>query len=62
MSSFAVNPGWRILLNDVGLSATNVLRRAGLPDDLFARQKVRLSTDEYFRLWEGIESESGNPS
>jgi AraC-like DNA-binding protein len=39
----------------------DVLRRAGLPDDALARSVVRLSTAEYFRLWEGIEAEVGDP-
>lgn len=61
MHSFTVHPGWRVLLTDLGLHPSNVLRRAGLPDDLFGREKATLSTDEYFRLWQGIEEESIDP-
>jgi AraC-like DNA-binding protein len=60
--SFAVNPGWQILLADLGIQPANVLRRAGLPEDLFGRAKAMLSTEEYFRLWEGIEAEAGDPA
>lgn len=58
---FTVNRGWRILLTDLGIRATNVLRLAGLPDDLFSRERAALSTDEYFNLWRGIETEADNP-
>jgi AraC-like DNA-binding protein len=60
--SFAVSPGWRVLLKDLGINAANVLRRAGLPEDTLGRAKSRLTTDEYFRLWRGIEEESGDPA
>ena len=59
---YAVSPGWRVLLQDAGLNVQNVLRRAELPADLFARDKAALSTEEYFRLWRGIEEESGDPN
>ena len=61
-NSYAVHPGWRILLTDVGISPTNVLRRAGLPDDLFHREGARLSTEEYFRLWKGLDEEASDPT
>jgi AraC-like DNA-binding protein len=60
--SFTVNPGWRVLLNDIGLHPGSVLRRAGLPEDIFGRPKAVLSTEEYFDLWRGIETESGDPA
>ena len=60
-NGFAVNPGWRVLLKDVGINVTNILRRAGLPDDLFSRENTMLSTDEYFRFWKGIEEEADDP-
>lgn len=60
-NGFAVNPGWRVLLRDVGINITNVLRRAGLPDDLFSRENAMLKTDEYFRFWKGIGEEANDP-
>ena len=51
-----------MLLSDLGLRPADVLRRAGLPDDLFGREKAALSTDEYFRLWQGIEAEAEDPA
>jgi AraC-like DNA-binding protein len=59
---YTVNPGWRILLMDAGLNPTNVLRRAGLPDDLFGREKETLSTAKYFGLWQAIETEADDPT
>ncbi len=58
---FTVNPGWRILLTDLGIRPANVLRLAGLPDDLLTRENAALSTDEYFRFWRGIEMEADDP-
>lgn len=60
-SDFRLEPGWRPLLKDLGINVRNVLRRAELPGDLFARSEPRLSTDEYFRLWEAMQAESGDP-
>jgi AraC-like DNA-binding protein len=50
-----------MLLADLGLSVDNVLRRAGLPGDLFARSRVSLPSDEYFRMWQAIADEAGDP-
>jgi AraC-like DNA-binding protein len=60
-TTFPVDPGWRPLLKDMGLRGDAVLRRAGLPEDLFTRPGVGLTTAEYFRFWEGLQQESGDP-
>jgi AraC-like DNA-binding protein len=49
------------LLKDLGLSVERILRRASLPADLFARARVSLPSAEYFRLWQAIADESGDP-
>ncbi|UWD91690.1 AraC family transcriptional regulator [Ralstonia pseudosolanacearum] len=36
----------------------NVLRRAQLPGDLFARENVRLDSTNFFKLWRAIQAES----
>lgn len=59
---YTVNPGWRILLADVGIDMANVLRRAGLPGDLFGREKAYLGTEEYFCLWRALEEEADDPT
>lgn len=60
--SFAINPGWRILLTDLGISTANILRRAELAGDLFARTHPTLVPDEYFRLWRAIDAERNDPT
>ncbi|MER8478063.1 AraC family transcriptional regulator ligand-binding domain-containing protein [Mesorhizobium sp. M1163] len=55
---YAVWPGWRLLMQDAGLAAPPILRRAELPGDLFARDQVRLTSVEFFKLWEAIEAEA----
>ncbi|WP_114467619.1 helix-turn-helix domain-containing protein [Pseudorhodoferax soli] len=46
-------------MQDAGVDRANVLRRAKLPGDLFARDSVRLDAATYFRLWEAIDEEAG---
>jgi len=58
--SYALDTTWRTLLTDLGIAPADVLRRAGLPDDLFHQPSVRLAPEEYYRLWEGVEAESGD--
>lgn len=58
MLDYAVWPGWRLLMQDAGLASPPILRRAELPGDLFAREQVRLTSVEFFRLWEAIETEA----
>ena len=57
---YAVNPGWGLVLTDAGISAANVLRRAGLPRDLFSRQSAALVPSQYYALWTAIEDEVGS--
>ena len=52
--------GWQPLLKDLGLAASRVLRKAGLPDDLLSRSGDGLTTDEYFRFWRALEAEAGD--
>ena len=58
---FTVNPGWRVLLNDLGLHPLEVLRKAGLPEDLFSRKDAVLDTAEYFRFWYALEESADDP-
>ncbi|RMG92580.1 MAG: AraC family transcriptional regulator [Candidatus Dadabacteria bacterium] len=43
------------------MDPVNVLRRARLPEDLWARPTASLHTDEFFRLWKGLEEEAADP-
>lgn len=56
--AYSVWPGWRVLMEDAGLRTPPVLRRAGLPGDLFARQPVRLDPQQFFRLWQALDAEA----
>ncbi|MEG3162438.1 AraC family transcriptional regulator [Sphingomonas sp. LB2R24] len=58
---WALDATWRSLLSDLGVNSANVLRRAGLADDLLHQPSVRLSSDDYYRLWGGIEAEAADP-
>jgi hypothetical protein len=55
---YAVQPGWRLLMQDLGIAPDAVLRRAKLPGDLLLRSDASLSSTEYFRLWRAIEAEA----
>jgi AraC-like DNA-binding protein len=59
--SYALDATWRTLLSDLGVVSANVLRRAGLPDDLLQRPSPRLPPAEYYRLWDSVEAETGDP-
>jgi AraC-like DNA-binding protein len=59
---YTLNPQMRVLWADLGLSPALVLRRAGLPRDLFARGPVSLTPAEYYAMWEAAEAELGQPN
>lgn len=59
--TYALDATWRPLLKDLGLSSANILRRAGLPDDLLTRPAVRLSSPDFYRFWDGMQAESADP-
>ncbi len=59
---YALDPATRVLLADMGISTSNVLRRAHLPADLLQRGQVWLSEPEFFAFWRAIEDESGDPN
>ncbi|MDJ0842042.1 MAG: AraC family transcriptional regulator ligand-binding domain-containing protein [Acidobacteriota bacterium] len=52
---FTVNSRWKMILNDLGINFTEVLKRAELPLDLYTRKDAGLSTEEYFRFWRAME-------
>ena len=60
-TTYALDSTWRPLLKDMGLSIANILRRAGLPDDLLNRPAVRLHADDFHLFWKSIEEESNDP-
>jgi AraC-like DNA-binding protein len=59
--SYSLDTTWRTVLKDLGVVPANVLRRAGLPDDLLQQPSARLPPEDYYRLWDSIEAESADP-
>lgn len=59
--TFPVEQGLRPLMKDLGIRADHVLRRAGLPGDLFSRPQGGLTTAEHFRLWQSLDTEAADP-
>ncbi len=53
-TNFTVDPNWQILIKDLGISPQDLLRYAGLPLDLFNRNLISISAEEYYRLFEGV--------
>ncbi len=60
-TKFILEPGWKVFLKDSEINQREILKRAGLPGDLFNRQEVSLSTQDYFRLWNSIEKTANDP-
>ena len=61
-TKFVVDPRWRLLFKDIGVSENEVLKRAQLPLDLFSQKNASLSAEEYFRLWKSLEKALNDPS
>ncbi|HEX7322720.1 MAG TPA: AraC family transcriptional regulator ligand-binding domain-containing protein [Mycobacterium sp.] len=57
MPFYPVSPGWRVVLHDLEVPAVAVLRRAGLPADLFARPDAHLTAEQFYGLWAALERE-----
>ncbi len=62
VDTYSLNPAAKVILIDLGVDPDNVLRRAGLPADLFARGPLRLLQDDFFGFWRAIEAEADDPN
>lgn len=60
--TYSLDTTWRVLLKDLDIAPANVLRRAGLPDDLLHQENVRLVSADFYRLWSGLEAEMADPA
>jgi len=58
---FTVEPSWKILLKDLGLNTSLILRKAGLPQDLFTMKNAKINSKQYFRFWNALEEELNDP-
>ena len=61
LKRFRVPGRLALKLKEHGVSVAAVLRRAGLPRDLFDQTRVLVSTEELFALWRAIEVVSSDP-
>jgi len=61
LKHFRVPGRLALKLKELEISTAAVLRRAGLPRDLFDQPRILVSTNELFALWRAIESVSSDP-
>jgi AraC-like DNA-binding protein len=61
LKHFRVPGRLAIKLEELGVSVPTVLRRAGLPRNLFEQARVLVSTSELFALWHAIDHVSSDP-
>ncbi len=62
MDRFRVSSTLQRKLGELGLSAESVLHEAGLPVGLFRQEKILVTTEEFFALYEGIAAASRDPA
>lgn len=60
-TKFLMETGWKLILTDLNVSMSNLLKTASLPADLFSRNGISLTTEEYFRLWNSLTKISNDP-
>lgn len=60
-NTYALDSTWRPLIKDLGVAATDVLRRAGLPADLLAQPEARLEAAAFHRFWIALGEELADP-
>lgn len=58
---YPIGPEWRIAMANFGIDATDVLRRARLPEGLLSHDRAWLPTESYLRLWQAIEDVVDDP-
>jgi hypothetical protein len=61
LKRFRVPGRLALKLKEHGVSVAAVLRKAGLPRDLFEQTRVLVSTEELFAIWHAIEAVSADP-
>jgi AraC-like DNA-binding protein len=59
---FRVSGSVFLKLEELGVPASAVLRRAGLPQEFIEQPRVLLNTEELFALWRAVGEVSGNPA
>jgi len=59
---FRISGSTFLKLEELGVRASAVLRRAGLPQGLSDQPRVLLTTEELFALWSAVGEVSTNPA
>lgn len=59
---YRIDPVWAVVLKDAGISPVAVARHSALPDDLFSRKDFKVSAQQLFQLWRGLEREADDPA
>ena len=59
---YPVSPAWLLLTRDLGISAANVLTRAGVAADLFAREQPTIRADEMCKMMWALQEEADDPA
>ncbi len=54
MRRFPLDKNYSLLLKNQNISISEVLLRAGLPEDLFARKDAFLTDEEYMRFMDSM--------
>src|SRR5689334_22161251 len=60
-AGFTFDPGWAVLLRDLGVDHTKVLARAGIPAHTLGPEGIKLPASTMFSLWRALEHETGDP-
>lgn len=58
---FVLDASWRLIAHELGISAVDILRGAGLPEDAFSRDELPLSSEQFFAFWSSLESRVDDP-
>jgi AraC-like DNA-binding protein len=62
ITRFRISPLFIPRLQEFGVPAADVVRRAGLPPGLLRDEKVWLTTDQLFAFWDAVADVSGDPA
>jgi len=57
--TFTMNPGWPLIFKVLGLSIPQTLKRAQLPENVFAQLPTQFEPEEFYRLAEAMDAELG---
>ena len=58
---FRITRGWALRFAQESIPVAELLRRAGLPANLFEQQKIYVTTDQIFALWRTVAEMSPDP-